>query len=77
MTQETSKIKGKGLAITGMVVGIVAAILSFFTIGVSLSILALILSAISLFQLINTNGPKGMAISGIILGVFAIAFRYY
>lgn len=77
MTQETSKIKGKGLAIAGMVVGIVVAILSFFTIGVSLGILALILSAISLFQLINTNGPKGMAISGIVLGVFAIAFSYY
>ena len=76
MTEET-QVKGKGLAIAGMVVGIVAAILSIFTIGVLFGVVALILSAIGLYQLMNSNGPKGMAIAGIVLGVFAIAFSYY
>lgn len=77
MSEETIQVKGKGLAIAGMVVGIVAAILSIFTIGVLFGIVALVLSAIGFYQLMNSNGPKGMAITGIVLGVFAIAFSYY
>lgn len=74
---KTLEVKGNGLAIAGMVVGIVAAILSIFTIGVIFGVVALVLSAIGLYQLMNSNGPKGMAIAGIVLGIFAIAFSYY
>ena len=77
MSEETTQVKGKGLAIAGMVVGIVAAILSIFTIGVLFGVVAVVLSAIGLMQLMKTNGAKGMAIVGIVLGVFAIAFSYY
>ena len=77
MTEETTQVKGKGLAIAGMVVGIVAAILSIFTIGVTFGVVAVVLAAIGLYQLMNSNGSKGMAIAGIALGVFAIAFSYF
>ena len=77
MTEETIQVKGKGLAIAGMVVGIVAAILSIFTIGVTFGVVAVVLAAIGLYQLMNSNGSKGMAIAGIALGVFAIAFSYF
>lgn len=77
---ETTEVKGKGLAIAGMVVGIVAFILSFFSIGLTLGVIGLVLAAIGFAQLNKTNGPKGMAITGIALGVLAIAIsivQYY
>lgn len=74
---ETTTVKGKGLAIAGMVVGIVAFLLSFFVIGLWLGIVGIILSAIGFVQLNKSNGPKGMAITGIILNVLAIAIGAY
>ena len=69
--------KGNGLAIAGMVVGIVAAILSIFTIGVSFGIIAIALAGVGLYQIMQTSGSKGMAVAGIVLGAFAIAFSYF
>lgn len=74
---ETTTVKGKGLAIAGMVVGIVAFIISFFSIGLILGIVGAVLSAIGLAQLSKSNGPKGMAITGLILSVLAIAISIY
>lgn len=74
---ETTGVKGKGLAIAGMVVGIVAFLLSFIIIGWYLGVVGLILSVIGFVQLNGSNGPKGMAITGIILNVLAIALGLY
>lgn len=67
---QTTKPTPKGLAITSLVVGIVALVLSFFWfIAIPLAITALILGIISLAK---HHGGKGMSITGLITGGVAL-----
>ncbi|MBA2610631.1 MAG: hypothetical protein H0U95_01580 [Bacteroidetes bacterium] len=70
---------GKGLGIAGLVLGILAAIISFVPcLGVWAilpGVIGLILSAISMKQ--AGSGPKGMAIAGLICSIIACCLGGY
>ena len=74
--------KGKGLGIAGIVLGILAAIISFIPcLGVWAfvpGVIGIVLSAISMKQ--SGSGAKGMAIAGLICSIFACClagYQYY
>ncbi|MDO9000741.1 MAG: DUF4190 domain-containing protein [Bacteroidota bacterium] len=67
---------GKGLGIAGMILGILAIIVSFVPCfgwwAIVLAVVGVILSAVSLSQAKKANAPKGMAIAGLICSILAI-----
>lgn len=67
---------GKGLGIAGMILGILAIILSFIPCfgwwAIVLAVVGVILSAVSMTQAKKANAPKGMAIAGLICSILAI-----
>ncbi|MBL7912241.1 MAG: DUF4190 domain-containing protein [Bacteroidia bacterium] len=67
---------GKGLGIAGMILGILAIIVSFVPCfgwwAIVLAVVGLILSAVSMAQAKKANAPKGMAIAGLICSILAI-----
>jgi large-conductance mechanosensitive channel len=67
---------GKGLGIAGMILGILAIILSFVPCfgfwAIILAVVGVILSAISLSQAKKAGASKGMAIAGLICSILAI-----
>lgn len=70
---------GKGQAIIGLVLGIVALVLSFLSalpfvsfIALVLAIVALILSVIGGKKLAANNQPKGVATGGLVVGIIAV-----
>lgn len=67
---------GKGLGIAGMILGILAIIVSFVPCfgwwAIVLAVVGVILSAISMSQAKKTGTPKGMAIAGLICSILAI-----
>jgi hypothetical protein len=64
---------GKGLGIAGLVLGILAAIISFIPClgfwAVVPGVIAIILSAISLSQAGKAGASKGLAIAGLVCGI--------
>lgn len=72
----TNPNAGKGMGIAGMVLGIVAIIVSFIPCfgwgAIIIAVIGLILSAVSLSQANKAGAPKGMAIAGLICSVIAI-----
>ena len=68
---------GKGLGIAGLILGILAAIISFIpclgTWAVVPGVLAIILSAISLSQANKAGASKGLAIAGLVCGIVGSA----
>jgi hypothetical protein len=68
---------GKGLGIAGLVLGILAAIISFIpclgTWAIVPGIIAIILSAISLSQASKAGASKGLAIAGLVCGIVGTA----
>lgn len=65
-------MKTNGLAIAGMVLGIVGMFLSFWGI---VPLLAVILSGVALKQIAeNGDKGKGMAIAGLVLGIIGLAW---
>jgi hypothetical protein len=71
---------GKGMGVAGLVVGIVAVILSFVPClgmwAIVPGIVGVILSSISMKQ-VGPGGSKGMAIGGLICSVIAIVIAAY
>lgn len=67
---------GKGLGIAGMILGILAIILSFVPCfgwwAIVLAVVGVILSAVSMTQAKKAGAPKGMAIAGLICSILAI-----
>ncbi len=65
----------QGLSITAMVVGIVGAVFSWVPfLGLILGIIAATFGGVALYQgKQGKQGGKGMAIAGLVLGIFAIA----
>ena len=67
---------GKNLGIAGMILGIVAIIVSFVPCfgwwAVVLAVVGVVLSAISMTQAQKAGAPKGMAIAGLICSILAI-----
>lgn len=65
----------QGFSITAMVVGIVGAVFSWVPfLGLILGIIAATFGGIALYQAKQgKQGGKGMAIAGLVLGIFAIA----
>ena len=63
---------GAGLAITSMVLGIIAVICNcgLYYIAFPCGVVSIILAAVSLK---NDNDGKGMAIAGLVLGIIAVA----
>jgi hypothetical protein len=77
-TQTTSNSKaGKGLGIAGLVLGILAAVLSFVPcLGMYAffpGIIGLVLSIISFVQANKAGAAKGMAIAGIVCSILGCA----
>ena len=63
--------KSKGLAITGMVMGIVSVCFCFYPpVGIALALVGLIVSAIAIS---NPNG-RGMAIAGLVISIVGLIF---
>lgn len=75
-TPQPAGNNGKGLGIAGMILGILAIILSFIPCfgvwAIVLAVVGVILSAVSLSQAKKANAPKGMAIAGLICSILAI-----
>ncbi len=59
---------GRGFGIASMVLGIIALVLFFFFVNIPLAILAIIFGIIQLMR----KAPKGMAISGIVMGISSL-----
>jgi hypothetical protein len=77
-TTTTSNSKaGKGLGIAGLVLGILAAILSFVPClgmyAIFPGIIGLVLSIISIIQANKAGAAKGMAIAGLVCSIVGIA----
>ncbi len=72
---------GKTMGIAGLVLGILAAVLSFVPClgmwAIVPGIIGLILSAIAMMQAGKTNSPKGMAIGGLICSIIGIIIAAY
>jgi hypothetical protein len=66
---------GRGLSVTALVMGIVAAVL-FWVPGLNLvmAVIATVFGAVGLAIAIRRNGPKGMAIAGLVLGVVVLGW---
>ena len=68
---------GKGLGIAGLVLGILAAIVSFIpclgTWAIVPGIIAIVLSAVSLSQANKAGASKGLAIAGLVCGIVGTA----
>jgi membrane-bound ClpP family serine protease len=71
---------GRGLGTAGMVLGIIAIVISFIPCigwgGIVLAIVGVILSAISLSQAGKAHAPKGMALAGLICSILAIVIGF-
>lgn len=63
---------GKGLGIASLVLGILAFLSGWIFIGGLLGLIGLILGIVSLVQAKKGKGPKGMAITGIVLSIIGI-----
>ena len=70
---------GKGMAVTGLVLGIVALVLSFLSalpfvsfVALVLAIVALVLSVMGGKKLAANNQPKGVATGGLVVGIIAV-----
>jgi hypothetical protein len=76
-TTTTNSKAGKGLGIAGLVLGILAAILSFVPcLGMYAmfpGIIGLVLSIISIIQANKAGAAKGMAIAGLVCSIVGIA----
>lgn len=75
-TPQPAANNGKGLGIAGMILGILAIILSFIPCfgvwAIIFAVVGVILSAISLSQAKKAGTSKGMAIAGLICSILAI-----
>ena len=76
-TTPTSALpNGKNLGIAGMILGIIAIIVSFVPCfgwwAIVLAVVGLVLSAISMTQAKKAGASKGMAIAGLICSILAI-----
>jgi predicted PurR-regulated permease PerM len=75
-TPSSNPNAGRGLGIAGMVLGIVATVMSFIPCigmgGIVLAVVGVILSAISLNQAGKAGAPRGMAWAGLICSILAI-----
>ncbi|MEI8135869.1 MAG: DUF4190 domain-containing protein [Bacteroidota bacterium] len=76
-TTPTSALpNGKNLGIAGMILGIIAIIVSFIgcmaVCSILLAVVGLVLSAISMSQAKKAGASKGMAIAGLICSILAI-----
>jgi hypothetical protein len=67
---------GKGMGIAGMILGIVAIIVSFVPCfgfwAIVLAVVGLVLSVVSMSQAKKAGASKGMAIAGLICSILAI-----
>lgn len=85
MSEETQKSgAGKGLAIAGLVLGIIALVFSFVPcLGMYAAVpgfIAIILSAIGLAQASKGGASKGLAIAALVISILATsiaAWQYY
>ncbi|MBL7916890.1 MAG: hypothetical protein JNM96_00740 [Bacteroidia bacterium] len=72
---------GKGLGLSGLIVGIVAVLFSFIPClgmyAIIPAVVGIILSAISMSQAGKAGAPKGMAIGGLICSVVAVLIALY
>lgn len=67
--------KNNGLAIAGFVVSLVSLLINFAGI---VGLVGTILSAVGLAKCKNLNGKgKGLAIAGLIIGIFSIGYGIY
>jgi hypothetical protein len=65
--------QSKGLAITALVLGILALLSSWFFVGGALGLIAIVIGIIAVMQASKGKaGGKGMAITGVILGVVSV-----
>lgn len=71
------KVPGKGLGVAAMVVGIVAIVLAFLTLGVTTGVVAIGLGVAGFVMANKAKAKNMMAIVGIVLGVAAIGLSYY
>ena len=69
MTDEFDESK-KGLSIAALVLGIVGILISCTPVGIVASILGLIFGGLCLYK---KQGIKGMAITGLVLGIISLA----
>lgn len=78
-TTKPSSSNGKGLGIAGLVLGIIAAIISFIPClgmwAILPGIIGIVLSAISMKQ--SGSGAKGMAIAGLVCSIIACCLGGY
>ena len=67
--------KGKGMAIAGMVLGILSLVAGFWFwfVGVPMGIVGLVLSAVGGKKLKAAGQPRGMAIAGLVLSIVSLA----
>lgn len=76
-TSTTNSKAGKGLGIAGLVLGILAAVISFVPcLGMYAmipGIIGLVLSVISIIQANKAGAAKGMAIAGLVCSIVGIA----
>ena len=67
---------GKGLSITGMILGIVSLVLCWFGIAslvaLPLAIVGLVLSCVGGKKLKANNAPHGIATAGLVIGIIAV-----
>ena len=72
---------GTGMAVTGLVLGIIGSVFSLtcvgWFLGVLLGILAAIFSGIGLANAAKTQQGKGMAIAGLVLSIVAILMPFF
>lgn len=66
--------QGNGLAVSGMVLGIIGVVLFWIpVIGWILAILAIVFGGIGIAKANNGAPGKGMAVAGLVLGIVSIA----
>jgi len=74
--QPTVGTKGKGLGIAAMILGIVAALMSFLPLinilGIPLAIVGLILGIVAIVMARGKQGPIGFGIAGVVLSAIAL-----
>ncbi|MBQ4557848.1 MAG: hypothetical protein IJA61_00525 [Clostridia bacterium] len=67
---------GKGLAVSGMVLGIVSLVLCWFGVlafaALPLAIVGLVLSIVGGKKLKANNAPSGIATAGLVIGIIAV-----
>jgi hypothetical protein len=80
-TTTTNSKAGKGLGVAGLVLGILAAVLSFVPClgmyAIIPGVVGLILSVISIIQANKAGAAKGMAIAGLVCSLVGVGIAYW